>query len=644
MNLIDEIVSKWSDVAFILEEDVSNDPFVNAAKKRLSASLGDKLRNDAELQNKADELGINKDFTPKGYIEARKDAFKNLNISQPVTDKVKKAAQILKAITNSSGGQNWNTLRRMVDDNQTDGMSYNEILRMKDFIDSQDLRYMYDPSIKLAKKNTLKFGNKMDKEGNLDDTNFDMNNITDRHLKQWLSGGERKFNFTEDEAYIEVKRGILNKYLMSSYGIQLDIPNFSLGNKKVKDALLINFTSAFRCPAWNECLLKHACYARNSEGTYYNNEKIGNDKKHLMWEAGHNDPHLMKLIIDMLKAYVVDYGSVKQEVADTIKANKADSEFTSFLEKIGGRFNINTFAQLDYRDMPGSILEILKNHTRVRDIRLNENGDFIAQWLLDEFDKVAGDFRLIGVNTAAYSCRNLNFEGIKNIIINASRITMKGSAIARYFYALPAAMYDAFEDTYNGTNISNGFNAISRKPMPLYSIDSAGNKVPNGNYYYKCPCGRSDFSINGKQLKEVNCYQCHLCYEATDEEMLNKLNSTGGKYIVFVKAHGIKSNLLNNKREQSVAKTVGVSKNYDFGKADDGNAYGSEGMDIDSDTIHESIEQKSGLGQNEAYGLITNNAIHSINEHLNGIFVNGVDSMNEQKKIFWNNFNRLLND
>ena len=635
MNLIDEIVDKWSDVAFILEEDVSNDPFVKAAKKRLSASLDDKLRTDTELQNKADELGINKDFTSKGYIEARKDAFKNLNISQSVTDKVKKVVSILKAITNSTGGQNWNTLRRMVDDNQTGGMSYNEILRMKDFIDSNDLRYMYDPSIKLAKKSTLKFGNKMDKEGNLDDTNFDMNNITDSHLKRWLSGGERKSNFTEDEAYIEVKRGILNKYLMSSYGIQLDIPNLSLGNRKVKDALLINFTSAFRCPAWNECLLKHSCYARNSEGMYYHNEKVGNDKKHLMWEAGHNDPQLMKLIIDMLKAYVVDYGSVKQEIADIIKSNKTDSEFASFLEKIGGRFNINAFAQLDYRDMPGSILEILKSHTRVRDIRLNENGDFIAQWLLDEFDKVAGDFRLIGVNTAAYSCRNLNFEGIKNIIINASRITMKGSAIARYFYALPTAMYDAFEDTYNGTNINNGPNVISRKPMPLYSVDAYGNKVPNGNYYYKCPCGRSDFSVNGKPLKEVNCYQCHLCYEAPDAEMLNKLNSTRGKYIVFVKAHGIKANLLNNKREQYVAKTVGVSKNYDFGKADYGHV---------DNTIHENIEHQDGLDQNEAYGLITNNAIHSINEHLNGIFTNGVDSMNEQKKIFWNNFNRLVND
>ena len=635
MNLIDEIVDKWSDVAFILEEDVSNDPFVKAAKKRLSASLDDKLRTDTELQNKADELGINKDFTSKGYIEAKKDAFKNLNISQSVTDKVKKVVSILKAITNSTGGQNWNTLRRMVDDNQTGGMSYNEILRMKDFIDSNDLRYMYDPSIKLAKKSTLKFGNKMDKEGNLDDTNFDMNNITDSHLKRWLSGGERKSNFTEDEAYIEVKRGILNKYLMSYYGIQLDIPNLSLGNRKVKDALLINFTSAFRCPAWNECLLKHSCYARNSEGMYYHNEKVGNDKKHLMWEAGHNDPQLMKLIIDMLKAYVVDYGSVKQEIADIIKSNKTDSEFASFLEKIGGRFNINAFAQLDYRDMPGSILEILKSHTRVRDIRLNENGDFIAQWLLDEFDKVAGDFRLIGVNTAAYSCRNLNFEGIKNIIINASRITMKGSAIARYFYALPTAMYDAFEDTYNGTNINNGPNVISRKPMPLYSVDASGNKVPNGNYYYKCPCGRSDFSVNGKPLKEVNCYQCHLCYEAPDAEMLNKLNSTRGKYIVFVKAHGIKANLLNNKREQYVAKTVGVSKNYDFGKADYGHV---------DNTIHENIEHQDGLDQNEAYGLITNNAIHSINEHLNGIFTNGVDSMNEQKKIFWNNFNRLVND
>ena len=112
-------------------------------------------------------------------------------------------------------------------------------------------------------------------------------------------------------------------------------------------------------------------------------------------------------------------------------------------------------------------------------------------------------------------------------------------------------------------------------------------------------------------------------------------DSNGNTVIDILKKKIVGVNSINNKREQSVAKTVGVSKNYDFGKADDG--------PVDN-TIHENIEHQDGLGQNEAYGLITNNAIHSINEHLNGIFVNGIDSMNEQKKIFWNNLNKLVND
>ena len=35
--------------------------------------------------------------------------------------------------------------------------------------------------------------------------------------------------------------------------------------KVPENTLIVNFTTAIGCPAWNECLVKHACYARQTE-------------------------------------------------------------------------------------------------------------------------------------------------------------------------------------------------------------------------------------------------------------------------------------------------------------------------------------------------------------------------------------------
>lgn len=654
-KIIKEQINNWINESFIIIEDEKektvNDKFTKKATERVKDAITQKfLNNDEHLMQKADEIGINPNYDTKEYIGRKSQIFKGLNISNEVTDKVKKVIEILRKATNSSGAVNG--IDKMVAQGQTYGLSYNEIMRIKDFIDGQDLRYMYDKSINPANKKLIAFGNKVDKEGNLDDSEFDLNTITDADLTSWMKPDSRKNQYTEDEALIERKRGIITKYLMSEYGVQFNVPGFSLGNAKVKDALMINFTSAFRCPAWNECLVKHACYARSDEGRLYHNVKINNDKKHLMWEAAHNDPELMALLADMLRAYVVDYEKVSKSLPSTLKSlRKNNGENTKeFLATLGTKDKIDKLSRMTFASMPQELLDVIKNCTRVKDIRLNENGDFIGDWLIKAIDEMAGDFKLIDVSTAAYSCRHLNFNGIKNIIINASRINMEGPTIARYFYALPQKMYEAFGDTYAGMSIKDSFNAIQRQPQPLYSINANGQRIPNGHYYYKCPCGRTDFKISKSKAenKKINCYQCHLCYEQPDGTL-----PKGSKLFVFVKAHGVNANLLNTKREREIIRTVGVSKDYQLGLQDDGKAYANDDVaivDDGSDTMPmENIKhKKQTLNENtnilpslqtEAYNTITNNAISSINEHLGSI-----SQISECKSNFFNVYNKLLKD
>ena len=74
----------------------------------------------------------------------------------------------------------------------------------------------------------------------------------------------------------------------------------------------------------------------------------------------------------------------------------------------------------------------MKQFKRIDYIRLNENGDFVGQWLVDAWDNEAGKYQPYGVNVSAYTCRHLNYEGIKNIIINTSFKDGKGNIIITY--------------------------------------------------------------------------------------------------------------------------------------------------------------------------------------------------------------------
>jgi hypothetical protein len=114
------------------------------------------------------------------------------------------------------------------------------------------------------------------------------------------------------------------------------------------------------------------------------------------------------MVHNLLKAYIVDWKKVGLEL-------KKSPKLLSFLK---GNGKLNRLSEMYLKDIPTPVIEIIKQFKRVSYIRLNENGDFINKKLLKQFDGLAEDFKLIGVKTAAYSCRNLNFKGVKNIIIN----------------------------------------------------------------------------------------------------------------------------------------------------------------------------------------------------------------------------------
>lgn len=592
-------IRKWIDDSFVLNEDVRNDRFVNGFKKQISNAIQDKFNSgDKHLMGIADEIGFRHNYDNGERTDLKRNVFKGLNVGASVTNDVKNVAEILRGITNSKGAVNFRMLRTMCDNGQTNGYSYNQILRIKDFIDANGIGYIYDRSSKPSK---YKFGLSKGADG-INTDEFDMNNITDAQVKDWNGNREEK-GYTEEEALFYMKKNIIEGYLDKTYGVEFQVPNFPLGNQKVKDALLINFTSAGRCPAWNECLVKHACYAKTNE-IQHPNARQSNERKHLMWEAAHNDPQLMHLLHNMLKAYIVDYTKVSKLLGGMLKTVDK-TEGADFLAAVGSKNKIDNLININFSDMPQSVLDTIKTCVRVKDIRLNENGDFIGQWLLDAIDEIAGDFRMIGVNTTAYSCRNLNFEGIKNIVINASRSQMKGGAIARYFYALPESMYNSFEDTYVDMNIDKSPNSIGRTPKPLFFIDQSGNKVPNGNYYYKCPCGREDFRIQEGKKKglSINCYQCHLCYEQADEALMGKMGGNG-KFFVFVKAHGTKAGELDKNRENEIIMKVGVPASYEVG----GYAQTMVSEEIGGNQLQ--------MMMNDAFNTITDNCIMSMQTHL----------------------------
>ena len=463
---IDKIISECLANIFEAKIDAKSDKVVNNAQKRVRDYMkglvdkGDKYANQI-MQAKGYKPSIDKDE----ILTKREENFPDFNISSNLHQDVINTAKLLSQYSNNKGGFNFEKLKKDYPN------EYNDIIRMKEFIDLKGLTRMYDKS---AKAPSHPYGIQWGDNENIEDLDF--NSISDSEAKKY----RKEKPITLGEARFKMKQSIVDRSMKAKYGIHLDVPNitFSNGNKKVpENTLIVNFTTAIGCPAWNECLVKHACYARQTEKgkpTVFD----GNERRSLFWLTTQNDSELLSLMMDFARSYCFDYTKIANEIIKQglIKSKMKPSNLAIKISKL----------QLDDTFFTPEIMEIMKQFKRIDYIRLNENGDFVGQWLVDAWDNEAGKYQPYGVNVSAYTCRHLNYEGIKNIIINTSFNNGKGN-IARRFIALPEDVYDALDETYGGENNQLEMNVDNIKPypQPLYNIYNKVYRLALAHLYHQ---------------------------------------------------------------------------------------------------------------------------------------------------------------
>lgn len=570
---IDKIISECLHKIFEAKIDAKSDKVVGNAQKRVRDYMKGLVDSGDETANNIMKAkGFKSSMSNKDLLDKLDDINPDSNISQEVNQDVIDTAKLLRKYSNNKGGFNFEKLKQ---DYPND---YDTIIRMKNFIDIKGLTRMYDTS---ANPPSHSYGINWGDNENIDDLDF--NSISDAEAKKY----RQKKIISLGAAKQKMKASVLDRYVKAKYGINIDVPNitFSNGNKKVpENTLIVNFTTAIGCPAWNECLVKHACYARQTEKgkpSVYD----GNDRRSLFWLTTQNDSTLLDLMMDFARSYCFNYTKVAETLIKNglIKSKMKASNLAIKISKL----------QLNDSFFTPEIIEVMKQCRRIDYIRLNENGDFVGQWLVDAWDREAGKYMPYDINVSAYTCRHLNYEGIKNIIINTSFKDGKGN-IARRFIAIPEDVYDALDETYGGQNnqLEPNVDNIKPYPQPLYNSDSNGNLTPNGKLYYKCPCGRD----NGGD--EVNCYQCSLCYKPKTET--NEL-------FVFVKAHGAASNSL--KGYDLIKNNIGVSRNFLS------NHHSSNVMGEASQNYNAILKTATVAGING----VAKNAISSVYKHFNNL-------------------------
>ena len=572
---LDEIINKHVNQALNEAKiEVKNDPVIRNAQQRAAGRMKDlvKQRDERTLSLLRDK-GYSSSVDRKALQKQIDTEYRGTDIREKMSQDVLSVIKILQQYTiDDKGGINFKLLKK---DHPDD---FENIMRMKNFIDLKGLTYLYDRTANVPSNS---FGIKWAKGG--DENDLDFNDITDSEAKSYR--GKKIQELDDTKRIMKIK--LAEQYLSFKYGLHMDIPDitFSNGNSKLPEhTLIINFTSALNCPAWNECLVKHACYARSGEKRNPSSFR-GNENRSLYWLTTEYDEKLMTLMMDFVRSYCFNYTKIAQHLINNKMAKGTVKSLSIKLSQM----------PLDDPFFTSEIMEVMQMYKRIENIRLNENGDFIGQWLVDAWDAEAAKYQPFGINVSAYTCRHLNYEGIKHIILNTSFQSGKGN-IARRFIALPGDVYDALDETYGGENneLMNTSDSVQPNPQPLYDVMVNNGQyvlstTPNGKLFYKCPCGRE---ANGDT---INCYQCSLCYQPNNDD---------ANLFVFVKAHGSGSENLNG--YDLIKNKIGVSRNFLT-------AFRPEPMLQESDTNSLS---KLKIASDAGIKGVTSNAIKSTYDHF----------------------------
>lgn len=525
---------------------------------------------------------------------------------------------------NSENSNKWN-----FDSIEDPKVKYNVIL-LKDFLDKIGLTALYReaPIPKSVKERAGVQLNQINPNTPVDQLTLDFGSLCDDEILAYFSPRRNKTFKAAVQSVIDnnpdqktsnkelldnntmlkslAKNGLLKqraeRYVDRTYGVSLtfgeDNGMFKFGNNKIHDdTLVVNFQSALRCPAWNQCIMKDACYAKTSE-VNYDDTLSSNLKKGFIWEQTKTDPKLMKLMCVLIRSCMINYIAAGKKIAQIAKDKGID--ILNLAGETYGDSPLKDKFTKALASVPFSVIKeylgdeaitILSNNKNGTLIRLNENGDFIGQWLVDAWEKMAEDFSLVGIHVAAYTCRALNYTKVKHMILNISQANIvrgqDSSHFAHYFYAISHDEYNKLGETYTGPNYSFMINNN-------YTITPVFRKLFNENgeivgYYYKCPCGRGKFTYQpidvnaipkndmesivkyesipvcfedsdkyilvdgtyykrtktGESINKADCYMCRICYgretagdikiEGNDDQDMNL------PVFVFVATHGSNS-------------------------------------------------------------------------------------------------------
>lgn len=398
------------------------------------------------------------------------------------------------------------------------------------FIDEKSLAYLYDTTLN-GKKPSSQYKHQVEINPNTNEiksfkwdfTLKDVNKKSDEDEEN-LSGEETKEE--KSKTLAQAYKKLLDRYLSLRYGIDFKVTSFSTGNMKVPKTLIVNFASAMGCPAWDNCVVKHACYARSGERRY--KEVLpANERKRMMWLVASVDDEFKNLLFAFLRTIAIKFNNLWGALSNDQKA-----EYDN---------NIENLILEPFSSMPQEIKDLIKdNFLAVKNIRFNENGDFLNEDILALADEIATDFNEVGIVSSAYTCRRLDYDNIKTIILNGSQLNLnKGKSgneqFARIFYAVPSIIYQALEVTCQPLNDKD----IEKTPLLIDGTKS---------YFYKCPCAQTIGNI-----KKVMCGSCNYCYEYKKKG--NPLD-----YVV-VSAHGANAYDLEVKTTLNVLKNIGVFDN-----------------------------------------------------------------------------------
>lgn len=574
--LISESISNG--IYSVLNEVRSNDDMIDKKKEAIMGHI--RKRIDGVIPSKDDDsyiddittIGINPNFNVKDRKNVKKQ-YLNHNFETNLRDRLVSSAAILHNYSNLRT-HTFNFDRMQSDCNNSangtiNGFSYSDLVKHKEFLDTKGLDYLYYSDDDKVRNNFV-----LDNEtiGKLDDYRETKNDV-----------------YEDIYGIAKMRESLLNNYMEKTYGLDMNLPKsvFSQGNAKLpNDMLIINFTSAMQCPAWNECLIKTACYARGTE-KFHSTVRNANVYRNLMWRSSYNDDKLTSMIYELIKLYSIDYSGVLSDMGKRVNNRE-----------------IGKLCTMDFSEMDENTLNIIKKHRIITTIRLNENGDFIGDWLVEKIDKMAGDLSLVDITCSAYTCRHLkSIENVSNIIINSSNLSLKGENINRYFIALAPELFDCFENTYSNydgvSKLKDKKFEILSSPRPLYEFGS--DTKMNGNYFYKCPC----------ELREgINCYNCKMCYTADNNLPLDSSSPDSILY-VFVKAHGGSANRLNN---GSVLARIGSTPTFNKNYNGSDKIQKSDRLRVVNEDL---VREEVGSGINGGIYNVANNCIGSIKMHLN---------------------------